>query len=98
MVLDLVPNGSEEKFWRSVHSWFQVKVCECAGQLAGSLVATVWASALRSRGASGAHIVAPMLVSAAALEVAGRIASRLRRLAPVQASPGKSRSPLVRSP
>ncbi|BDA46374.1 hypothetical protein COCOBI_08-4660 [Coccomyxa sp. Obi] len=66
------------------------------GQLAGSLVATVWASALRSRGGSGAQIVAPMLVSAAALEVAGRIASRLRRLSPVQASPGKSRSPLAR--
>ncbi|KAK9906792.1 hypothetical protein WJX75_008123 [Coccomyxa subellipsoidea] len=66
------------------------------GQLVGSLLATAWASALRSRGSSG-QIAAPMLVSAAALEIAGRIASRLRRLSPVLPSPSKSRSPLGQS-
>ncbi|EIE23972.1 hypothetical protein COCSUDRAFT_47078 [Coccomyxa subellipsoidea C-169] len=62
-------------------------------QLVGSLLATAWASALRTSGSRG-QIVAPMLLSAAALEIAGRIASRLRRLSPVLPSPGKSRSPL----
>jgi len=65
------------------------------GQLVGSLLAAAWASMLRSRHSTG-RIVAPMLVSAVALEAAGRIASRLRRLSPVLPSPGKSRSPNVR--